>query len=236
MRKKYLFILFLLAVSNAKAQQTAIEILKKAIKTHDPHGYWQEFKAEFDMSIVRDKQVDRFFTIDLNIPKKYFFYRVKSDTLSYAQGFRGNVFETLFNNSNNIPEATIKKYDLTQTRTKYLKGVYEYLLLLPMRLQNDTALLTKNYTIETFNNVPCYKLTIQYEPVDENETWHFFIDNQSFMLKGYQFYLKDKTTNGEYIYLDDYVNFKGVLMPKTKTWYWNKDNSFFRTDKILNVK
>ena len=236
MRNNYLFILFLLSVAVAQAQPTAFEILQKSIKTHDPRGRWQKLKADFDMSIVREKQADRFFRIDLNIPKKSFFYRVKSDTLNYAQGFKGNVFEAFFNNSKDISETTIKKYDLTQARTQYLREVYEYLLLLPMRLQNDTALLAKDFIIETFNNVPCYKLTIQYEPSSENETWHFFIDNQSFILRGYQFYVKDKTTNGEYIYLEDYTSVKGILMPKTKKWYWNKDNSFFRTDRILKIK
>ena len=89
MRNNYLFILFLLSVAVAQAQPTAFEILQKSIKTHDPRGRWQKLKADFDMSIVREKQADRFFRIDLNIPKKSFFYRVKSDTLNYAQGFKG---------------------------------------------------------------------------------------------------------------------------------------------------
>jgi lipopolysaccharide export LptBFGC system permease protein LptF len=236
MLKNCLFILFLFIVPIAQAQQTAYEILQKSIKTHDPRGRWQRLKAEFDMSIIREKQADRFFTVVLNVPKKQFAYQVKTDTLNYAQGFNGNNFEISFNKSKDIPETAIKKYDLTQTRTQYLREVYEYLLLLPMRLQNDAALLSKDYTIETFNNITCYKLTIQYEPVSENETWHFFIDNQSFILRGYQFYVKDKTINGEYIYLEDYTQVKSILMPKTKKWYWNKDNSFFRTDRILRVK
>ncbi len=236
MLKKLIFYFLITFATIAQAQQTAYHILQKSIKIHDPRGRWQKLKTAFDMSIVREKQADRFFTIALNVPKKHFTYRVKTDTLNYSQGFKGNTFAVVFNNSSDISEANIKKYDLTQTRTQYLKEVYEYLLLLPMRLQNDTALLSKDYTIETFNGIPCYKLTIQYEPINENETWHFFVDNQSFILRGYQFYVKDKTTNGEYIYLEDYTKVKGVLMPKTKKWYWNKDSSFFRTDRILKVK
>jgi Family of unknown function (DUF6503) len=236
MLKKLLFFLVISYSTVAQAQQTAYQILQKSIKIHDSRGRWQKLKANFDMSIVREKQADRFFTIALNIPKKHFAYQVKTDTLSYSQGFNADKFDVLLNNSSDISEVNIKKYDLTQTRTQYLKEVYEYLLLLPMRLQNDTAFLSKDYTIEPFNGTSCYKLTIQYEPVGENETWHFFIDQQSFILKGYQFYVKDKTTNGEYIYLEDYTRVKGILMPKTKQWYWNKDSSFFRTDRILKVK
>ena len=186
MLKKTLFSILIFFTTIAQAQQTAYQILQKSIKTHDHRGRWQKLKAEFDMRIVREKQADRFFTIALNVPQKRFAYQVKTDTLNYAQGFKGNKFNVLFNGSSDISEATIKKYDLTQTRTQYLKEVYEYLLLLPMRLQNDTTFLSKDYTIEPFNGTPCYKLTIHYEPVGENETWHFFIDNQSFMCFSYQ--------------------------------------------------
>lgn len=235
--KKATFLILLLSISAfAQAQLSAYEILQKSIQVHNPQQRWHTLKVEFDMSIVREKQADRFFTIALNLPKKQFSYQVKTDTLRYSQGFKADKLAISLNGKSDVSEADIKKYDLTQTRTQYLKEVYEYLLLLPMRLQNDSMQLSKTYSTEVFNKTTCYKLTLQYEPIHENETWHFFIDTQSFMLKGYQFYVKDKATNGEYIYLEDYATIKGILMPKTKLWYWNKDGSFFRTDKILTVR
>jgi Family of unknown function (DUF6503) len=236
MKKATLLIILLSIASLAKAQLTAYDILQKSIKVHNPNQQWHRLKAKFDMSIVREKHADRFFTIILNLPKKQFFYQVKTDTLQYEQGFEEDKLAISLNGKSAVSEADIIKYDLTQTRTQYLKEVYEYLLLLPMRLQNDSTKLSKTYSTEIFNKTNCYKLTIQYEPINENETWHFFIDTQSFILKGYQFYVKDKTTNGEYIYLEDYATIKGILMPKTKLWYWNKDGSFFRADRILQVR
>jgi hypothetical protein len=234
--KKATFLILLLAITSlSQAQLTAYDILQKSIKVHNPNQRWHRLKGEFDMSIVREKQADRFFTIALNLPKKQFAYLVKTDTLRYSQGFKGDKFAISLNGKSIVSEADIKKYDMTQTRTQYLKEVYEYLLLLPMRLQNDSMQLSKTYSTEVFNKTTCYKLTLQYEPIHENETWHFFIDTQSFILKGYQFYVKDKATNGEYIYLEDYAIFKGILVPKTKLWYWNKDSSFFRTDRVLRV-
>lgn len=233
--RKILLICCLISFA-AKAQVTASEILQKSAKAHDPKNRWQSLKADFEMSIVREKAADRFFTVRLDLSKKSFYYEVKTDTLHYFQGFRGDKFDVILNRKSELTSTEIKKYDLTQARTQYLREVYEYLLLLPMRLQNDLDFLQAEYSEETFNQKPCYKITIQYQPTDQNETWHFFIDKQSFILHGYQFYLKDKTTNGEYIFLEDYATFKGILMPKTKRWFWNKDNSFFRTDKILGVK
>jgi hypothetical protein len=236
MKKISLISLFLISIYSLKAQLSAIDILKKSIAVHDPQKRWQSLKAEFDMSIMREKQADRFFTIQLNLPKKVFQYEVKNDALHYRQGFKGTTFKAVFNGKSVISDSIIKKYDLTRNRTQYMKEVYEYLLLLPMRLQHDTASLSASYATEDFNKTKCYKLTIQYEPINENETWYFFIDTETFILKGYQFYVKDKSTNGEYIYLEDYTSFKGILMPKTKRWYWNKDDSFFRTDRIIKVR
>jgi Family of unknown function (DUF6503) len=222
--------------ATAQVKFTAGNILMKSIKTHDAEGNWNKLKASFDMSIVRENQADRFFIIDVNLPKKQFYYSVNTDSVSFKQGFEKDKLKLFYNQNPDISEADIKKYDLTLARTQYLREVYEYLLLLPMRLQNDTKFLSEAYSDEVFNGVACYKITIQYEPKAENETWHFFIDKKTFFMKGYQFYLKDKNTDGEYIYLSNYENFKGILLPKTKTWYWNKDKTFFRIDTILNVR
>jgi Family of unknown function (DUF6503) len=231
-----LILLLLTLGSTAQAQLTATDILMKSINTHDPKGKWKKLNASFDMSIIREKQADRYFTIDLNLSKKHFFYSVNTDSVSYKQGFENDKLKLYYKQNSEISEVNVKKYDLTPARTQYLREVYEYLLLLPMRLQNDLKYISQNYDNEIFKGVECYKVTLQYEPKSENETWHFFIDKKTFMLQGYQFYLKDKNTDGEFIYLSDYENFKGILMPKTKTWYWNKDKTFFRTDTILNVK
>jgi DNA-directed RNA polymerase delta subunit len=109
-------------------------------------------------------------------------------------------------------------------------------MLLPMRLKEDLSYLSKSYTEEKFNEKPCYKLTFSYPPVGENETWYFFISKEDFRLEGYQFFQKDILSDGEFIYLSDYKWIKGLLVPKVKKWYWNKDGSFFRTDTILATR
>jgi hypothetical protein len=185
------------------------------------------------MSIVREKTADRYFTVHLNLPQKSFVYEVKNDSLHFRQGFEGNTHQVFLNGKTHLTEAEIKQYDLGQARTQYLKEVYEYLLLLPMRLKNDIKFLSDEVSEDVFNQKVCYKITIRYEPTNENETWHFFIDKQTFVLHGYQFYLKDKATDGEFIHLDDYTTHKNILFAKTKRWYWNKDGSFFRTDRLM---
>jgi hypothetical protein len=233
---RYLILLFVFLQFQAQAQLSALEVLEKSIEVHDPKNRWKRFEAALEMSIVREKVADRVFTIHLDLRQKSFGYEVKNDSLHYKQGFRDTSHYVFLNGETTVPTPLILRYDLGKKRTQYLREVYEYLLFLPMRLKNDVKFLSKEPVKEVFNQKSCYKITFQYEPIDENETWHFFIDQQTFVLHGYQFYLKDKTTNGEYIYTTDYELIKGILMPKTKSWYWNKDGSFFRTDRILKVK
>lgn len=230
----FLRLLIFISVSFfAKGQIKSADILMKSIKIHDSNQRWKKLKVDLEMSIIRDKTADRFFKVGLNLPQNSFFYEVKNDSLHSFQGFKGDVFAATLNGKSTLNESEIKKYDLGKIRTQYLKEVYEYLLLLPMRLENDLHLLNPEFTEEVFNQKTCYKLTIQYLPSEENETWHFFIDKETFILHGYQFFLKDKKTNGEYIFLEDYTTIKGILIPKIKRWYWNKDDSFFRKDTII---
>jgi hypothetical protein len=218
------------------SQNDAQSILQRCISVHDPNDRYLKFKAQIDMSIRRDKAADRYFTLTLDRTNNVFSYEVKNDTLHFIQSIKKGRHHRSYNGNKNPSLQTIKKYDLTPERTQNLKEVYEYLMLLPMRLKEDLSYLSKSYTEEKFNEKPCYKLTFSYPPVGENETWYFFISKEDFRLEGYQFFQKDILSDGEFIYLSDYKWIKGLLVPKVKKWYWNKDGSFFRTDTILATR
>ncbi|MEZ4983776.1 MAG: DUF6503 family protein [Saprospiraceae bacterium] len=230
-------ILFLAIFSiQLSAQPTALAILDQSINAHDPNRHWKELQAQFNMQIERDGHPLRQFSVTLDVPQGNFEYAVKNDSLSYAQGFHEGLFYAQINEKTPDNEAITTNLGLTEDRTKYLQKVYEYLLLLPMRLERDTADLLPTYSIVDFNGSSCYQLTVAYQPEGENETWHFFIDKENHLLRGYQFFLKDISSDGEYIILDHYKEVQGVNIPFTKRWYWNKDRSFFRTDTIFSVQ
>jgi hypothetical protein len=235
-RGVFSWVLVICTFNHAQAQLHALEILEKALKVHDPKHKWAKLDATFDMRIMRERTNDRYFSIYLNIPRKTFRYIVNTDSLKTEQVFIGSTFGVSLNESPQVSTQDSLKYDLTRARTQYLKEVYEYLMLLPMRLKNDLQFLAPTVTEESFNSEPCYKIAMLYEPRSESETWYFYISKSTFRLAGYQFFLKDLQKDGEYIYLSDYEWFKGLLIPKTKTWYWNKDRTFFRTDSVLGWK
>ncbi len=212
------------------------EILAKTLRVHGSPKKWEKMSIQWEISIIRKGVKDRRFQVGTNFSTGDFVYAVQTDTLSYKQGYINDVFQFSVNGKTEIPEAMKKRLDMTPNRTTYLKEVYFYLLGLPMVLQKDTNFLDAQAPLSIFNAKKCYKLTVRYLPFDENETWEFYIDATSFQLVGYRFYLKDPSTNGEFIYLDDYKKWKGFLIPLKRTWYWNKDASYFRTDQIHQIK
>lgn len=191
---------------------------------------------QWDISIQRKGVKDRHFQVATNFLTGDFVYAVQSDSISYKQGYRNGVFQYRVDEKPAISDTLKETWDITPSRTTYLKDVYFYLLGLPMILQKDTSLLDSDAPLVTFNTKKCYKLTFRYTPINENETWEFYVDETDFQLIGYRFYLKDPSNNGEFIYLDDYKKWRGFLIPMKRTWYWNKDGAFFRTDQIHKIK
>jgi len=125
------------------------------------------------------------------------------------------------------------KFNLTDERTLYLKEVYTYLMGLPMLLADDFRFMKGDVEEAVFNGSQCYKISFEYLPINENETWCFYINKFTFILEGYRFFKEDASLDGEFIFLEDYQKMDGILIPAVKKWYWNKDGSFFRTDTTL---
>jgi len=234
-----LIFILVLSIVNIQAQNkvtlTAKELLIKSIKKHDPNGNWHKLKASFNMKIERSNQPTRLFYVSLNNKKGHFMYGVNSDTATFSQSFSPpDVFSYQLNGSTNISPDSLNKYGLTNTRTIYLREVYEYLFDLPMRLTYDKQFMSQVVGDTIYNDAATHILHFNYIDKGSSETWKFFINKSSYQLEGYQFYKGDITKDGEWITLKDYTEIKGILMPKTKEWYWNKDNSYFRTDKIID--
>ena len=231
-----LFIFFSISPQLLAQSLTAKEVLTRTLERHGSPKKWNKTSIQWAISIARKGAKDRHFQVATNFSTRDFVYAVQSDTISYKQGYQNGLFQFSVNGKTEISDAVKKTLDITTNRTTYLKEVYFYLLGLPFILQKDTSLLDSDTHLVTFNTKKCYKLTFRYLPIDENETWEFYIDEVNFQLVGYRFYVKAPSTNGEYIYLDDYKKWKGFLIPMKRTWYWNKDGTYFRTDQIHEVK
>ena len=75
-------------------------------------------------------------------------------------------------------------------------------------------------------------LQVSYSPEVGKEHWYFYIHPETFELKAYQFYHNEEENDGEYILLEELIEFEGLKIPKTRIWFMNKDDKQIGKDVI----
>lgn len=213
-------------------QFSAQEVVAKCIKAHDPKGISKKFKTKVGYSIEREGVATRNFKLGLDFKTNTFLYEVVSDSVSFSQSVDKSGLHFMLNGSKTISDADTKKHQLTEERTKYLKDVYFYLFGLPYKIKDPGVIVNDAVENVKFNAKDSYKIKVNFDKSVGSDTWYFFIDTDTFLLNGYQFFHNE--TEGEFIYLEDNDSIGGLIMAKTKLWHWNKTEKHFRTDKILN--
>ena len=66
------------------------------------------------------------------------------------------------------------------------------------------------------------------------DVWFFYFDPGTYAMEIYQFYKGEPDgagkDTGEYILLSGMEEVEGIKMPKTRAWYYNKDDKYLGTD------
>jgi hypothetical protein len=111
-----------------------------------------------------------------------------------------------------------------------MKNYYQYLWLLPMKLNDEgTNLNPLVKTVDFFGRVSL-EIMVTYDPGVGNDVWYFYFNPESYSLQGYRFYHDEETNDGEYIILEKEVTFEHVRLPKERKWYTHKEDKFLGAD------
>lgn len=235
MNKSLLISVFLLFSTFCFSQKIdAQDLIEKSIKAHDPNSKFEKLKYTFEYQIVRDGAPTRNFEVAFNRPKDIFVYSVKSDSVSFQQKLEKGVCDLTLNGSKLIPEIFAKKYQIDCERTKYLKSVYTYLFGLPFKLKDPGVMISNEIKEVDFNQKNCYEVTVSFEEGIGTDRWFFYFDQSTYLLNGYKFIHDSAKNDGEFIFLENYHSYNGILYPRIKKWHWNQTEQHFRTDKIMN--
>jgi hypothetical protein len=215
---------------------TPTSLLEKSIEAHDPNNYWPQLNNRFHMSIKRDGQAERHFSILINNPEGIFEYALQQGDSTISQGVERGKYYVSINSTPNVTSEIKSKFRLTEERTQYLKEVYEYLYGVPMKLKDPGTIIDPSFIEETFNSQLCWVIKVTYDPSTEGETWYFYINKDTYLLAGYRFYFDESKGDGEFIYIEGYESLNGLKLPWLKKWHWNKDSVYFRTDELLKIE
>ncbi len=235
---KYLSLIsiYLLAVTTTFSQNpSSTFILDESIKYHDPKGEW--FQTDFQMTFEQSRpdgstsQVSTY----INNPKSQFTYLQDKKDAKKEYFIKNEQDECVvkFNNSETFSEDEAKKHRLNCETAIRIRNYYTYLWGLPMKLKDPGTIISNEVKVESFENVDCYKLKVTYDAEVGKDIWYFYFKKSNYALHGYKFYHEESKNDGEYITLEAEEKVGNMKLPKTRKWYYNKDNKFLGADKLL---
>lgn len=206
------------------------ELLDRCIAAHDPSGNWNTFEDTlfFTVKSPDDKLSKRIVYID-NANKNFEFwanyedgklkYQVSGDSVSYA-----------WNGTKEIASAIKEKYRISSDRAIMYRNYYTYLYGMPMKLKDPGTILHSDVQEVSFHGLEVFKIKVTYTPEVGKDTWYFYIDKRSYLLQAYQFFHDESINDGEYILFRDIITKNGIVIPKNRAWYYNKDDKHLGTD------
>ncbi|PCJ92825.1 MAG: hypothetical protein COA50_14935 [Flavobacteriaceae bacterium] len=225
----FLFALFFLSKTNGQTL-TGPQLLEKAIAHHDPNGAWGTFKGKLSITMQTPDNSDRISDIILDLPLQYFSLTIKKDSTIIEQTVHKNECELALNGSTIISEEDIKTHRLTCERTKILKDYYTYLYGLPMKLKDPGTFIDSKIYPKHFRGKDYLAIKVKYEKEVGKDTWYFYFDPTTYAMEVYQFFHDESKNDGEFIILNGIEEINGIKIPKTRAWYYNKNNKYLGTD------
>lgn len=231
---RYFILLLLVLCSKPVLSQelTATEVLDKSIEFHDPNGQWKQFNGSFEIIMETPNSSDRLSTIALNIPKEQFTLAVSKDDTNYAYSFDKQNCTITLNGSSEISDKDKEELRLNCDRGLMMRNYYTYLYGLPMKMKDPGAHLDPKVDKKTFKGKEYLVLKITYDENVGKDVWYFYFDPATYAMEVYQFYHDEQKGDGEYILLEGLEEIHGVKIPKTRAWYYNKDDKYLGTDVL----
>ena len=236
--KNLLFILSLFFSVFALAQTIgAKELLDKAITYHDPNNEWSTFNNSFTVEMTTPKSSKRVSTININLLEDYFSVRANRDSINTTYTINKGKCEMRYQNKV-IDSSLAANKNMNCNRAELFKNYYTYLYGLPMKLKDPGSNLADKVEKKLFKGKEYLVLKVTYDKTVGKDIWYFYFNPSTYALEVYQFYKTDDNGNlnpksGEYILLSDTETLGTIKMPKSRAWYYNKNDGYLGTDTLM---
>lgn len=232
MKNLLIIVALLFSMQSFSQQLTGKQLLEKAIKFHDPNGNWETFKGQLFVTMETPNRPNRISEINIDLVDQLF--SVKATTGKNISEYRINKdkIDIVFNGKNNPSEEVLKKNKLSKERAKMYQNYYTYLYGLPMKLKDPGTIIHKEVNLDKFLGDNYYVLKVTYDEKVGKDVWYFYFDTKTYQMMYYQFYHDEEKQDGEYISLDGIEVIGGIKMPKTRAWYYNKNQQYLGTDVL----
>ncbi len=230
------FFLLPLGFSVRAQELTGSALLEKSIQYHDPNGNWNSFKGVLTVTMATPNSSDRTTKLKIDFPAQFFSSTVQKDGNTMISTLDKGGCTLLLNGSAEIPKAALDSLRMSCDRAKMMRDYYTYLYGLPMKLKDEGTNIHQNVQKKTFKGKDYLVLKVDYNESVGKDTWYFYFDPETYALEVYQFYHDESKKDGEYILLTDAIEVNAIKMPKTRAWYYNKDDGYLGTDTLTEAK
>lgn len=235
MRYFFLGLAALVSLVSIGQELSGSQLLEKTINYHDPDNNWNSFKGNLGITMSSPDGKERLSDIVLNLPEEYFQLSSIKDNVALKQTLNKGECELMLNGSSTISEEDKKTHRLTCERVNMYKNYYTYLYGLPMKLKDPGTIIDSKTQKRTFKGKEYLVLKATYEKEVGEDIWYFYFDPKTYAMEVYQFFHDESINDGEYILLTGEEEVSGIKMPKTRAWYYNKDDKYLATDVLTKA-
>ncbi|MEM9822810.1 MAG: DUF6503 family protein [Bacteroidota bacterium] len=236
MKKIYLFVFVICGAHLAVGQpMTGPQLLEKSIAYHDPQGVWGAQKVKLQLKETRPDGGSRMTQLFLH-PKEGSF--VLEQTRGEDHLWRkvvGKTCEHRLNKSATFSKDEARKHRLNCDHSQTIRGYYEYLWGLPMKLKDEGTIIEQSIQAVTFRGENLLALKVTYTEEVGKDIWYFYFDPHNYALRAYRFYHDEAVNDGEYITLEGEERIGEIRYPKIRKWYVNKDDKYLGADELMKV-
>ena len=226
-----LVISILMSFNFIHAQEiSAKDLLVKSKEYHDPNAKLLTSDLTFDFIETRPGGKDRSTTVKANIVKETFRLLQSRDSFLIDSYYDKGAVSFKVNGDEEIKTAIKEKFRLNNDRFVMMRNYYQYLWLLPIKLDDPGTIIHEEVVLTDFFGTESLQIKVTYKPEVGKDIWYFYFDPNSYAMVGYRFYKNEAANDGEYILLVGEQESNGVRIPKTRKWYMHKDDKYLGAD------
>ena len=236
MKKSTLLLFLAFATISSFAQEiTGKQLLEKSIKYHDPEGKWETFQGTLYITMETPNKPKRDSEIKIDIPNEYFYVKATQGNKTTEYTLDKEKCTIQFNGKTPT-EKEKKDNKLSCERANLYKNYYTYLYGMPMKLNDPGTIIEEKVNLEKFMGEMYLMLRVTYKKEVGEDIWYFYFNQENYALEAYQFYHDESKFDGEYIVFTGIETINGIKMPKTRAWYYNKNQQYLGTDILRKGK
>jgi len=195
---------------------TGPEMIKASINYHDPKNQWDNFKGTFFIEdSLPPHREDRVYQVELDNSNSEMTYTIEG--LSYQV-----IQDSVVNLEGEVEEE----------RALRMRNYYTYLWGLPMKLNDPGTIIEEEVSDEILNGKTYHVVRVPYE----KDIWYFYLEPETFRMAAYKFYQDEPNEKGEIIYLEGELEYKGMKIPQSRSWYRTERPEFLATDKLVKIE